>query len=99
MAKLKEIKIDGVSFNVPHWADKSLEDFSKAAKDKDAAMIPETVGKAEVDNWLKTAHGLIVKANAGGEDLKAEVNTEELKAEAEAAKTKKPAAPDANKPK
>lgn len=87
--KLKEIKIDGISFHVPHWAGKTLAEFTKEATAKDAAMIPTDVPETEKAEWLKTAHELITKANNGDESVKPDVNTEEMKAEAEAAKAKK----------
>lgn len=89
MAKrLTDIQIDGIGFNVRYWADKTAEDFAKEANREGAEMVPRDVPESEKAAWLKTAHELIVKANAGDAGVKAKVNTEELKAEAEKAAAK-----------
>lgn len=93
MAKrLRDIQIDGVGFNVPYWAGKTLAEFVTEATKPDAEMIPKDVAEKDKQAWCTTAHGLIVKADNGDESVTPTVNTEELKAEAEkaaAAKSKK----------
>lgn len=84
--KLSEIKIDGISFNVDYWGEKTVADFEKEATAEGAAMIPNGVRESDKPAWIKTAHDLIAKAYGGDETVKPYVNTEDLKAEEPAKK-------------
>lgn len=88
--KLKEIKIDGVSLNVTHWSGKTLAEFTTEANKENAEMTPKGLSPADKTAWLKMAHDLIKKAEAGDESVKPVIDSEAEAEAAEKAETKKP---------
>ncbi len=86
---MKDIRIDGIGFNVPYWAGKTAAEFTTEATKKDAEMIPKAVAEKDKADWCALAHSLIMKADAGDDSVTPTVDTEALKAAEKAAADKK----------